>query len=325
MNGLLHQIGSFFTKFKMPTLLGIGIIILGLGAGVVLVLQNQTLTTQASPAQEPQNITVADIDDQSVAASWQTGSLATGFVTYGQNSPSEQTALDVHDTTTTTARVDHFVKITKLAPKTTYQFKIVSGKLSSAVQKFTTAASVTTQNPLPPIIGSVLDGDKSITSGIAYLTIPGASLQSAPISTLGSFTLPLARVYTNDLSDILPLSENSVVTLRVVSGSSQATANFTLGVAKNPLSPIKLGENVVLAAPTSTLKPDKDLIKYDLNGDNYINAADYSEVVNNFGKNPKNEQSSASHQKADLNGDGLVDRKDLDLMAQKIRERGGTI
>ncbi len=322
MSGFIKKIRSLFTGFKIPTLVGIGIILIGISAGVVLVMQQQTLLTQASPAQQPINITVGSIEDTSAGISWQTNSDSPGFVTYGPNG-GELTALDVHDDITTTPRIDHYVKLAKLTPKTTYQFKIVSGKQVTQVQKFTTATSAFSQNKLPPIIGSVLDSGKLVKEGLVFLTIPGATIQVAPISSLGSFTIPLTKVYKNDLLDILPLSDDTLVTIKIISGANSATATFSLSVAQIPLPAISLGDNTTLTKATPAPMKDPDLVKYDLNDDGQMNSADYSIVLQNFGKSPKNKR-------ADITGpqgtpDGVVDKLDQAAMSQKINERGGSV
>lgn len=322
MNTLLKNPGSIFTKLKIPTYVGLGIIIIGIGAGVTLVLQQQSLTTLASPAMQPINIAIGSIDDTSATITWQTNSASPGFLTFGPTG-SEQTVLDIHDSSQILPRVDHFVKITNLVPKTTYKYRLVSGKLTSETQQFTTAPSTLQQNQTPPIIGSVLDSGTTVKEGIVFLQIPGATIQAAPISTLGSFTIPLTKVYKDDLSDILPMTQDTLVTLKIISGQNSATATFPLKAAQTPLSPINLGENITLTAPTPTPFKDLDLVKYDLNDDGQINAADWGIVLQNFGNSPKNKR-------ADITGpagkpDGVVDQKDLDAITQKIKERGGSV
>lgn len=283
MMNLVHWVSSIFIQLKIPTLLALGILILGLGAGVVLVMQNQTLTSEASPSEQPLNITVSSIDDQNAAISWQTNSPTTGFVTFGQNSSTEKTALDVQDTTTK-PRTTHYVQVSKLIPHTTYQFKVISGKSSSETQTFTTASSSNKPNSLPPIIGTVLENAQPVKEGVVYLNISGAIPQSAPISSFGNFTIPLAKVYQADLTNILPLSENTVATLKVVVGSKTSTGTFNLSLARGPLPPINLGEEVIFTSPS----PSGNLSIYDLNTDSKINAADYAMAQKNKGKKVNN-------------------------------------
>ncbi|MDO8618495.1 MAG: fibronectin type III domain-containing protein [Candidatus Daviesbacteria bacterium] len=312
MINVLRKIGSLFTNLRIPTFLGLGILLLGLGAGVFLVVQNQTLISLASPAQEPTNITIASITDQSVAISWQTTSPVTGFLNFGPGGNLNQTALDVRDTTETSTRTDHYVLINNLVPQTSYQFKIISGKLTSPPQKFTTAQSASSQNSLPPIIGSVLDGINPINEGVVYLNITGGATQSAPISTLGSFTITLTEVYKDDLSDILPLSENTLVTLKIISGGKISTSTLTLKIAQTPLPPIKLGGDVVFTTPAPTPTPQPPTNIYDLNNDSQVNSSDYAIAIKNLGKKIKTIRK-------DLNIEDIIDQKYLDAMIQKIK------
>ncbi len=115
---------NFFSRFKIPTLLGLGIIILGLIAGVYLVLREQIFFSQASSSVAPQNIIVSNITEDSVTISFTTASPATSFITYGLQNPKEQTVLDDRDTDKPTARLTHYVTIKNLSGQTNYQYKI---------------------------------------------------------------------------------------------------------------------------------------------------------------------------------------------------------
>lgn len=320
---------EFINKFKIPTFLGLGIIFLGIISGVYLVLKEQTLLSQAAPNLTPRNIVFTNISEESVVISWQTNSAAVSFITFGQNSPGEQTILDDRDNNPPTSsprieaggskpRLIHYVTLKNLLPKTSYQFKIISGKITSDVQKFETAAPLTNQTIFPPIIGSVLDGSTPLESGIVYLSIPGASTQSSLIKGGGNFLIPLSQVRKDDLSDVYQPTEETIAKLTIISDKGDASILFRLNANPESLPQIKLGQNIDLTTPEESPQPSpttKDLDKYDLNSDGKINAADNAIILQNFGKNPKNK-------KADLNGDGVVNQKDLDLMTQKLKELG---
>ena len=319
---------QFFNKFKIPTLLGLGIIFLGITSGVYLVLQKQTFLSRAVPNLTARNITLTNISEESVVISWQTNSLTASFITFGQSSPSEQTALDDRDNNPSAGgpkpRLIHYVTLKNLLPKTSYQFKIISGKITSGVQKFETTTPLTNQTGFTPIIGSVLDGNTPLESGIVYLSISRASTQSSLIKEGGNFLIPLSQIRKDDLSDAYQPTEETIAKLTINSDKGDASILFRLNANPEPLPPIKLGQNIDLTVAKEGLQPTptaKDLDKYDLNGDGKINAADNAIILQNFGplreasKNPKNKQ-------ADLNGDGIVNQKDLDLMAKKLKELG---
>lgn len=285
MRTLTEQVRAFGTKFKIPTLLGLGVVIAGIAVGVFLVLREQTFFTQAAPSQTPQNITVSNIEDSSVTISWQTSSSVTGFVTFGQSGAVEATILDDRDTKIPEPHLIHYVTIKNLLPKTTYQYKIASGKIVTKVSNFTTASPINTQNAFGPVIGSILDSGKPLNEGIVYLSLSGAIIQSSLVKNLGNFLIPLTRVRKEDLSDILPLEEQMNAKITIVSPNNQSSAVFNLKPEGENLPPIKLGESVDLTNLTSpTPNPSPIPIVYDLNNDGKINAADYSIAQKNKGK-----------------------------------------
>ena len=321
---------SFFNKLKIPTLLGLGIIISGIVAGVYLVIKDQAIfITQASPDIVPQNIIFTNIEDQSVTVSWQTPQAVPSFVTFGLTSPNEQTVLDDRDTNPSPdgagpkPRLTHYVTIKNLQPQTKYILKIVSGKYKSETLEFNTAQSATAQVNLNPVIGIVLDGETSLDDGIVYLTASGASPQSALVKIGGNFLIPLSKIGRSDLSDTYQPNGEEVGKLTVVSDKGEASAVFKLKISGQILPPLKLGQNLDLTELEPTVKEippsPEELNKFDLNNDGQINANDHAIVLKNFGplretsKNPK-------EKRADLNSDGVVDQKDLDLMAKQINQ-----
>lgn len=296
---------NFINKFKIPTLLGLGIIFLGLGSGLFLVIREQVLLSRAAPDIQPQNITFTNITEDSISISWQTKSSIASFITYGQNNPGEQTALDDRDDPANAGPKPHsihYVTLKNLLPKTAYQFKIISGKLISDIKTFQTAQPLTNQTGFTPVIGNILNDKNPLDDGIAYLAIEGAVTQSTLIKPGGNFLIPLSQIRKNDLSDIYQLTEGSTAKLTIQSGSGEASASFKLAASSKSLPPIKLGQNIDLT---------NIITNYDLNGDGKINAADNAIILENFGKKPKRGE-------VDLNSDGKIDQKDLDLMAQEL-------
>ena len=119
---IFTSIGSAINKFKIPTLLGLGIILLGIGVGVFLVLRQQTFLSSAAPSQTPQNITVSNITDSEVSISWQTSNPSLGFVTFGQSDANEQTVLDDRDNKLPQTHLIHYVSLKNLLPKICLKF-----------------------------------------------------------------------------------------------------------------------------------------------------------------------------------------------------------
>lgn len=317
---------EFINKFKIPTILGLGIIFIGLASGLYLVLREQIFLSQAASDLTAQNITVSNLTDEGATISWQTNSATTSFITFGQNNPSEQTALDDRDVNSPQPHVIHYVTLKNLLPQTHYQFKIISGKVISNVGDFDTAKPLTNKSVLTPIIGSVLDENTPLNEGIAYLTINGAATQSAPVKAGGNFLISLSNLRKSDLSDPYSLTENANAKITIISDKGSASLITKITANTNPLPPIKLGQNLDLTAAEETPKPEpsiKDLGKYDPNKDSVINTADYAIVSSCFDKPlaavlPP----SIPCAKADINNDGKVGQKDLDLITQRLKDLG---
>mgnify|MGYP001563330764 FL=1 len=91
---------KFINKFKIPTILGLGLITAGIVSGVLLLSKDHIFLTKASPDLVPQNIIISNIEDEEVTISWQTSVKTVSFVTYGIKNPQEKTVVDIRDTHT---------------------------------------------------------------------------------------------------------------------------------------------------------------------------------------------------------------------------------
>lgn len=316
---------NFFNKFKIPTLLGLSLILLGLGSGLYLVLREQVFLSQAAPDLTPQNITITNITDESAVISWQTKVAAASFITFGPQNPREQTVLDDRDTGGPKPHLTHYVTLKNLLPNTSYSFKITSGKIISEIIKFDTATPAVNQTGFNPVIGSVMDGNNPLNDGVAYLSIQDATVQSSLVKTGGNFLISISQIRKTDLKDVFPLTEGVIAKLTILSDKGGASVRFRLHASASPLPAVKLGQDIDLTVPAETPapSPSDNLDKYDLNGDRKINTTDYALATSCFGKDPAtNLAGGRTCAKADINGDGKIDQKDLDLMSQKLKTLG---
>lgn len=306
------------SKFKIPTILGLGIIILGLISGVYLVLREQVFFSQAAPSLSPPKATLSNITDTSITISWQTDSPILSFVTYGIQSPKEETALDDRDNIKPTPRTIHYVTIKNLSPQTPYQFKIQSGKVLSEIFKFETAKPLPNKAEFTPIIGYVmLDDQTPLNNGIAFLSITETITQSAPVKNGGNFLIPLSKIQIETLPEVAKLT--------IVADQGEANALIKLKM-NSILPPLKLGQNVDLTMLEETPQENptaEDLNLYDLNIDRIINANDYAIVSSCFDKKPSSTlPEGVLCNKTDISRDGRINQKDLDMMFSKLKSLG---
>lgn len=291
---------------RIPTLLGLSILVIGLAAGVYLTLQNQTISSRATPEISPKNILVTNIEDQSASISWQTDSPSLGFVTFSSGSGSWSSALDDRDSGKPTPKATHHVTLSGLTPSETYRFRVFSGSFQSSIQQFNTTAP-SDQNGLKPITGSILDNNQPLNQGLVFLKIDGISTQSTVVKDLGNFIIPLSKTRTEDLSSISSPAEGSLATLTVIAeDGKKGSATIIFRKDLGPIGPLKIDQDLDLTEVQGIATS-----RFDLNGDGTVNSSDYSIVLKNISKNPK-------EKRADLNGDGVVNKKDLDLIQAEI-------
>jgi hypothetical protein len=231
---------------KIPTLLGLLLLVLGLGTGLVLVQRKQIFKPKASPTSAPQDIRVTNITDSSFTISWVTDQKTSGFVEWGKSPNSlTRTKLDeIGDQSST-----HSVNIQNLSPSTTYYFKINSG--GKRFDNNGSAWQITTGPKIPkPAISNLLSGrvvtseGKPVKNALVYLNLTGVSPLSTITSENGSWVISISEARTPDLTSLADIDDDTTLTQIFVQADAvnKATAQIYPRSAK-PTPPIILGQN----------------------------------------------------------------------------------
>ncbi len=303
---------------RIPTLLALTLLIIAIILGALIYLYNDRLTQKAKAIIKPENITVLNITTSSVSVIWETKTPTTGQIAYGPNSSLGNLNLDDRDQAGSQPHQIHFVTIKNLSENTNYYFKVRSGLYFFPDQPstFKTAKKSTDQSKQPPdlnspIIGQVLDPEfKPVDEALVFLKLTGAQDLVSFTSVAGNFLLPLSDIKDQNLSSNFTIPPKTEAQLIVKRGNLQSEAKVIIPTSL-VLPAIVLGQNIDLTDIKTPPTPQGK--KYDLNGDNIINSLDLAIMLDNLGQNPKLVQ-------ADLNSDGVVDQKDVDLLKNSIRE-----
>lgn len=228
---------------KLPTILGLFLLVLGLAAGVILVQNRQLFGVTASPDQIPQQVKTTNITDKSFTVSWVTEGQTIGFVNYGA---AESLGTVISDKSTVPSST-HFVIIDNLKPQITYFFKIGSGKntfgTGGEAYKIKTGPTLSSAPQTDIIFGMVNSGSgQGVSGAIVYVTLPGAGTLSGLTDNNGRWTIPLSTARTLNLSsyvsynlkteilDILvQVSPGEIASAKVLTGSSRPVPAITLG------------------------------------------------------------------------------------------------
>ncbi len=250
------------TKIKrIPTILGLLVLIFGLITGLFLIRQKNIWQSQASSDIAPKQATVTNINAGGFTVSWITDSQTSGFVKYGLNNDHlDSTAVDERDQLSgkTGKFLTHHVTLKGLNANTQYFFQIGSGtniftNNGQSFQQTTAQSSATTPPANDVAYGSVLDQNKNPAEGvIVYFSIGNTIPQSALTKSSGSWVIPLNLAYASDLSGYSPYDRQASIEEIFVQGGSKGTATaVTLTKNDSPVSPITLGQSFDFRAATT--------------------------------------------------------------------------
>ncbi|OGH41828.1 MAG: hypothetical protein A3H79_02805 [Candidatus Levybacteria bacterium RIFCSPLOWO2_02_FULL_36_8b] len=222
---------------RIPTVFGIGFVILGVVL-TTIVANNQTgLKSKASNSEEPQNIKVSNLSDKSFTITYQTDAAVTGSVNYGRDKNLGNTELEDLDREKGdfSPKNIHSITIKKLSPKTKYNLVIVSGQNTflnnGSPFEITTAPNI----PFPSASQYSIKGNVFLPDGnppseaLVYLSTQNSQLLSSSTAKNGEFDFPLKSLRSENLSSYINLNENTILKLVVISNDSlKSTALVSL-------------------------------------------------------------------------------------------------
>ncbi len=242
---------------RIPTIIGILVLILGTAAGIILVATSKQFKLGASPDIAPQDVRITNITESSFTVSWITDKPTIGYIKYGTSANS----LNLNTTAPQTAQSIHWAQVQSLSPGSQYFFKINSGGSdfdnNGIPWTTSTGPQISQAQPSSSMLsGSVEDqGGLPAIGVVVYATIQGASPLSAYTSANGSWVIPLNTARSSDLSRYATISpDTSLIQIFVQGGIAGVSTAQAYPKGANPTPTIKLGQiydfrNQVSSAP----------------------------------------------------------------------------
>ena len=238
---------------RIPSILGLAVLVAGLAGGAVLVQQRQQAPPRAAAGGEPIDLAIANISDQSFSVSWTTAEKVTGRVLLGTRwiNDVRDSQAEMSESTT------HFVTVDGLAAANGYEFRVESGgrQYDSQGKQFsvTTAASLVGSLPAADVAQGIVKAgggtgaaapSDGAAGAIVYAQLPGGQLLSALSAESGNWVIPLSTSRIADLSSWLSYDRTATVyTIRADGAAAgKATATVITGIDQ-PVPPIVLGQN----------------------------------------------------------------------------------
>jgi len=281
---------------KIPTILGLIILISGVFVGVFLTNQKTSFTSKASGSCKPKNSQITNITNSAVSISFVTESTCLSSLSINNQTVENEAIVSVDQKSKI-----HYFDINNLNADTEYSFSfIIDGTIyKESSYKFKTAI-----NPSGPIPSSNLAWGRVFTPELkaakkvmVFVNIPGSSPLSALVTSLGNWNISLANSFneskTNRFTPITNTSEEIII-IDQDNKITQITGNTS---NNDPTPDIILGQNQFLSSNvTYDTKTDTGL----LSSVTPISNSKELDILN-----PKNNE-SISTQKPDFFGTGPV-------------------
>lgn len=242
---------SFWDK-RIPTLFGLFIITMSIGITTFLVNKETLLQIKATPTQQPQNVRITNVTDNSFSVSYITANKISGSLNYGKDKTLGQSALDEKDQQIkkTTDKQIHSITVNNLIPLTKYYFTITSGQ-DTYLNNNQPFEIITAQTILAPATNNdkikgkiILPNGLPPNEGIIYITTDNSAVVSQTLKPDGTYEIPLSLIMTGDLSSYYNFNSNSVIKILVYGDTLTSSVFFS-----------KNQENSI---PTITLSKDYD-------------------------------------------------------------------
>jgi len=235
---------------RIPTVVGILILLSGLIAGVFLVNGRQGLLTKAGPTESPKNVKISDNGSSTFTVSWTTDTPVTGYLKYSENMARINIpAGDIRDQVSGTSQgyTNHYVKVAGLNPSQNYYFMIGSGSqmYDDNGRPFSVTTGPQVIAPAEDVInGKIISADGSpINNAIVYFEIEGGQTLSAMTKTDGTYRANIASSRDSKGAVLTYDAKSTLISIFVQAGiSGTATAIVNTGKTK-PVPDIVLGKN----------------------------------------------------------------------------------
>lgn len=222
----MSYVGRTIWDKRLPSFLGILVLLFALGTTVILSRNSVQFVTKATVGSVPKNVQISNVSANSFTISFVTDESTLSTVAYGNDPNMGSIALDTRDQQTGEPiphRV-HYIRIENLEPGTKYYFSITSGAqiTTNNGSPFEVTTGQTIIEPPPAnntITGSVtLDDGSFPTEGLVYASTETSQQVAALVQPDGRFSIPLAQLRMKDLSTYLPLAPSTRLQLQISNG-----------------------------------------------------------------------------------------------------------
>ena len=243
---------SFFAK-RIPTLVGLGVLVIALIAGTLLFSQGTgVFAPRANPQTTPKKIRISNLTDSGFTVSFITDEATVGHIKYGTDAKkiNSQSSDDRDQLSGTVDKYNvHHITVRGLEPNSTYYYTLGtgSGNFDNNGQPFTikTAQRAGVPSAAKTIYGSVVSPSGSPAEGVVvYVKAEGVGEMSSLVKSSGSWAIPLSNARMADGSTYAQITDDSILTIFVQGATASLTSEITTITANaQPVDNITLGQS----------------------------------------------------------------------------------
>jgi len=253
-------------KGKIPTLLGLVLVVVGVAITVVLVGRGGRLIPRAKSTCQPENVQITNFSDKHFSVAWTTEEecMGSAVIIDGQT---ENVFLDERnkDGSIEASFKTHFVNVENLEPEKEYRVLLISGQsrfgLSGSINATCkeTLTAGTDIDPLrltmayelstisirsQPLNGTVMNEEEPAGGAIVCIDIEGLAPLSALVSGSGFWMIPLSGILQSNLStEVDSLPDGLTEEISVIGEDDQKSFAFNTTGNDDPVPIIYLGNN----------------------------------------------------------------------------------
>ncbi len=253
---------------RIPTLLGIVILVIALIAGTLLLGEGPgVFAPRATPTTTPKKIKVTNVTDNSFTISFLTDDLTPGFVKYGTTDESltSQASDDRDQLSGTVADFRmHHITVRGLEPTTNYYYTLGTGAGTSFDNNgnpfmIKTAARNGAPAAAKTIYGSISNQTGSPAEGtVVYVALANTGEMSSLVKPSGSWAIPLSNARTQDGSGYAQVLDTDAIIIFVQGLTPTETISFNTTVAEaQPIPILTFGQTTSPSSPTPTPTPEQ--------------------------------------------------------------------
>lgn len=233
---------------RIPTLIGILLLILVVGLVVFFTENAFRSPSKASGSQEPKNTKVTNLSDATFTVSWMTERPTTGTLLVATNGKTSTVYYDERDTTgKLTAYTSHSITVRDAHPNTLYSATpLINGKpyitTDKPIEIHTFSTLPLNTGGLEPAYGILKTPDGAPASdALIYLSLDGGQDFSTIAKPSGSWLIPLNQARTIDGTSFLPILERMNESIQIYTASDMTTI-VTDTLNDSPVPEVILGK-----------------------------------------------------------------------------------